>query len=86
MLFPRSSWKFAGWKFYLVSNGDLEERWLIGRHRCYQSSISGKIEVVYNCTGLQVARKQLKVQYDDVQDEDESGNLEVQLNPSFEIF
>ncbi|GAU23735.1 hypothetical protein TSUD_128390 [Trifolium subterraneum] len=30
----------------------------------------------FRCTVLQVARKQLKVQYDDVQDEDGSGNLE----------
>ncbi|XP_004506690.1 uncharacterized protein [Cicer arietinum] len=30
----------------------------------------------FRCTIVQVARKQLKVQYDDVQDEDGSGNLE----------
>lgn len=38
----------------------------------------------FRCTVLQVARKQLKVQYDDVQDEDGSGNLEEWI-PAFKL-
>lgn len=41
---------------------------------CQDSGIRG---CWFRCTVVQVARKQLKVQYDDVQDEDGSGNLEV---------
>ncbi|KEH34148.1 hypothetical protein MTR_3g462210 [Medicago truncatula] len=52
----------------------------------WPTSMLSKQHLREDRSGLQVARKQLKVQYDDVQDEDESGNLEVQLNPSFEIF
>lgn len=38
----------------------------------------------FRCTIVQVARKQLKVQYDDVQDEDGSGNLEEWI-PAFKL-
>lgn len=41
---------------------------------CQDSGIRG---CWFRCTIVQLARKQLKVQYDDVQDEDGSGNLEV---------
>lgn len=41
---------------------------------CQDSGIRG---CWFKCTILQISRKRLKVQYDDVQDEDECGNLEV---------
>lgn len=41
---------------------------------CQDSGIRG---CWFRCTVVQVSRKQIKVQYDDVQDEDEYGNLEV---------
>jgi hypothetical protein len=43
---------------------------------CQDSGIRG---CWFRCTVLQVSRKQIKIQYDDVQDEDEYGNLEVCL-------
>lgn len=45
---------------------------------CQDSGIRG---CWFRCTVLQVSRKQMKVQYDDVQDEDEYGNLEVCFAP-----
>lgn len=48
---------------------------------CQDSGIRG---CWFRCTVLQVSRKQLKVQYDDVQDEDECGNLEEWI-PAFRI-
>ncbi|KAG5002084.1 hypothetical protein AAZX31_08G316600 [Glycine max] len=48
---------------------------------CQDSGIRG---CWFRCTVVQVARKQLKVQYDDVQDEDGSGNLEEWI-PSFKL-
>ena len=42
---------------------------------CQDSGIRG---CWFRCTVLQVSRKQIKVQYNDVQDEEGSGNLEVQ--------
>lgn len=41
---------------------------------CQDSGIRG---CWFRCTVLQVSRKQIKVQYDDLRDEDGSGNLEV---------
>lgn len=46
---------------------------------CQDSGIRG---CWFRCTVLQVSRKQLKVQYDDVQDEDGCGNLQ-ELIPAF---
>ncbi|KAJ1441259.1 Bromo adjacent-like proteiny [Sesbania bispinosa] len=48
---------------------------------CQDSGIRG---CWFRCTVLQVARKQLKVHYDDVQDEDGSGNLEEWI-PAFKL-
>ncbi|XP_028212608.1 uncharacterized protein LOC114395106 isoform X1 [Glycine soja] len=48
---------------------------------CQDSGIRG---CWFRCTVVQVARKQLKVQYDDVQDEDGSGNLEEWI-PAFKL-
>ena len=43
---------------------------------CQDSGIRG---CWFRCTVLQISRKQIKVQYDDLQDEDGCGNLEVYL-------
>lgn len=48
---------------------------------CQDSGIRG---CWFRCTVVQVARKQLRVQYDDVQDEDGSGNLEEWI-PAFKL-
>ncbi|CAJ1963926.1 unnamed protein product [Sphenostylis stenocarpa] len=48
---------------------------------CQDSGIRG---CWFRCTVVQVARKQLKVQYEDVQDEDGSGNLEEWI-PAFKL-
>ncbi|KAF9666520.1 hypothetical protein SADUNF_Sadunf16G0237600 [Salix dunnii] len=48
---------------------------------CQDSGIRG---CWFRCTVLQVSRKQIKIQYDDVQDEDEYGNLEEWV-PAFKL-
>ncbi|PON43436.1 Agenet domain containing protein [Parasponia andersonii] len=48
---------------------------------CQDSGIRG---CWFRCTVLQVSKKQMKVQYDDLQDEDGSGNLEEWI-PSFKL-
>ncbi|XP_015901510.2 uncharacterized protein LOC107434541 isoform X2 [Ziziphus jujuba] len=48
---------------------------------CQDSGIRG---CWFRCTVLQASRKQIKVQYDDVQDEDGSGNLEEWI-PAFKL-
>uniref|UniRef100_A0A803Q7R1 BAH domain-containing protein n=1 Tax=Cannabis sativa TaxID=3483 RepID=A0A803Q7R1_CANSA len=48
---------------------------------CQDSGIRG---CWFRCTVLQISKKQIKVQYDDLQDEDGSGNLEEWI-PSFKL-
>ncbi|MED6123059.1 hypothetical protein PIB30_045749 [Stylosanthes scabra] len=48
---------------------------------CQDSGIRG---CWFRCTVVQVSRKQMKVQYDDIQDEDGSGNLEEWI-PAFKL-
>ncbi|KAJ4828680.1 hypothetical protein Tsubulata_022614 [Turnera subulata] len=48
---------------------------------CQDSGLRG---CWFRCTIVQVSRKQIKVQYDDVQDEDEYGNLEEWI-PAFKL-
>lgn len=50
---------------------------------CQDSGIRG---CWFRCTVVQVTRKQLRVQYDDVQDEDGIGNLEVQCSLKYSKF
>lgn len=49
---------------------------------CQDSGIRG---CWFRCTVLQVARRQIKVQYDDVKDEDGRGNLEVCIRTGFRL-